>query len=121
MWSSSPNSREQLEGALSPCSQWTTPAPPSSTNASSDGGVEALHRLPVAAIPRERNDGFAHGCNIGWRRLGSPPHARPGRRRGVYLAFSEDGTRRRRRPATSRSDGACHPCQCEGSYADRRG
>jgi len=36
-------------------------------NDSSDGSLEAVSDLAVTAIPLQRNGGFAHGCNAGWR------------------------------------------------------
>ena len=41
-------------------------------NASADGSLEALAGLPVAAIQRETNGGFAVGCNEGARAGASP-------------------------------------------------
>lgn len=42
-------------------------------NASSDASVETVADLPVTAIQRPVNGGFAAGCNDGWR-AGSAPH-----------------------------------------------
>ena len=39
-------------------------------NASSDESLAAVEDLPVTAVPLDTNLGFAHGCNIGWRRGG---------------------------------------------------
>ena len=41
-------------------------------NASSDGTVELLRRLPVETVALVENGGFAHGCNIGWRAGDAP-------------------------------------------------
>lgn len=41
-------------------------------NASTDDSLAAIADLPVTAIPRATNDGFATGCNAGWR-AGSAP------------------------------------------------
>jgi N-acetylglucosaminyl-diphospho-decaprenol L-rhamnosyltransferase len=41
-------------------------------NASSDDSLEAVADLPVEVVPLERNGGFAHGCNVGWRRGEAP-------------------------------------------------
>lgn len=41
-------------------------------NASRDGSLEALANLPVTAIGLDRNDGFAAGCNVGWRAGNAP-------------------------------------------------
>jgi GT2 family glycosyltransferase len=37
-------------------------------NASSDGSLSAVEDLPLETVQLERNGGFAHGCNAGWRR-----------------------------------------------------
>jgi GT2 family glycosyltransferase len=37
-------------------------------NASGDGSLDAVADLPVIGIPLDDNRGFAHGCNVGWRR-----------------------------------------------------
>jgi N-acetylglucosaminyl-diphospho-decaprenol L-rhamnosyltransferase len=42
-------------------------------NASSDGSLEAVRDLPVAAVALPENGGFARGCNAGWR-TGHAPH-----------------------------------------------
>jgi GT2 family glycosyltransferase len=36
-------------------------------NASPDGSLEAVADLPVTGLQLDRNGGFAHGCNAGWR------------------------------------------------------
>jgi GT2 family glycosyltransferase len=36
-------------------------------NASPDGSLEAVADLPVTSLQLDRNGGFAHGCNAGWR------------------------------------------------------
>jgi N-acetylglucosaminyl-diphospho-decaprenol L-rhamnosyltransferase len=36
-------------------------------NASPDGSLEAIADLPVTGLQLDRNGGFAHGCNAGWR------------------------------------------------------
>ena len=41
-------------------------------NASTDGSVDALAGLPVTILALSSNGGFAHGCNVGWRRGRSP-------------------------------------------------
>jgi N-acetylglucosaminyl-diphospho-decaprenol L-rhamnosyltransferase len=41
-------------------------------NASSDGSVEAVADLPVQTVPLAENNGFAHGCNTGWRQGTAP-------------------------------------------------
>jgi N-acetylglucosaminyl-diphospho-decaprenol L-rhamnosyltransferase len=70
------NSRKQLRGCVEPLLGLDDARITVVDNASSDGSVEALDGLSVEAIPLERNGGFAHGCNIGWR----PGH-------GTYVLF----------------------------------
>jgi N-acetylglucosaminyl-diphospho-decaprenol L-rhamnosyltransferase len=41
-------------------------------NASTDGSLTMVVDLPVLSIDAGGNRGFAHGCNIGWRRGSSP-------------------------------------------------
>jgi N-acetylglucosaminyl-diphospho-decaprenol L-rhamnosyltransferase len=41
-------------------------------NASTDGSVETIADLPLTIIERTTNDGFATGCNAGWR-VGTAP------------------------------------------------
>lgn len=42
-------------------------------NASSDGSLESISDLPVTALQRAHNAGFAAGCNEGWR-AGEAPY-----------------------------------------------
>jgi N-acetylglucosaminyl-diphospho-decaprenol L-rhamnosyltransferase len=41
-------------------------------NASGDGSLDAVSGLPVDAVQLDDNRGFAHGCNVGWRRGTAP-------------------------------------------------
>jgi GT2 family glycosyltransferase len=41
-------------------------------NASSDDSLETVAGLPVEAVSLDENRGFAHGCNVGWRRGTAP-------------------------------------------------
>ena len=41
-------------------------------SASRDGTLATVQNLPITAVPLEHNRGFAHACNIGWRRGESP-------------------------------------------------
>jgi GT2 family glycosyltransferase len=41
-------------------------------NASSDDTLQSLSKLPVEVLALEKNGGFAHGCNAGWRSGTSP-------------------------------------------------
>src|SRR5262245_54245443 len=42
-------------------------------NASTDGSADSIRDLPLRLVERTTNDGFAVGCNAGWR-LGSAPY-----------------------------------------------
>lgn len=41
-------------------------------NASIDGSLSAIEDLPATTFALERNGGFAHGCNVGWRAGAAP-------------------------------------------------
>jgi GT2 family glycosyltransferase len=41
-------------------------------NASPNGGLESVAGLAVDAVQLDRNGGFSHGCNVGWRRGAAP-------------------------------------------------
>ena len=61
------NSRDRLRGCVEPLRE----APGTRTivvdNASPDESLSVLEGLEVTTIPLDRNDGFAAGCNAGWR------------------------------------------------------
>ena len=61
------NSREQLRGCVEPLVGAEGVNVTIVDNASPDGSLEAVQGLPVHALQLERNGGFAHGCNVGWR------------------------------------------------------
>lgn len=67
------NSRDELLGAVTPLLDDPEVAVVVVDNASADRSLEILSGLPVTAIQLERNGGFAHGCNVGWRN-GSAPY-----------------------------------------------
>ena len=37
-------------------------------NASQDGSLDTVSDLSAEMVPQPDNRGFAHGCNVGWRR-----------------------------------------------------
>ncbi len=41
-------------------------------NASTNRGLKLLHELPITTIALDRNEGFAVGCNVGWREATAP-------------------------------------------------
>ena len=61
------NSFDELRGCVEPLS--TLPAVHVTVvdNASSDRSLEVVADLAVETIRLERNGGFSHGCNAGWR------------------------------------------------------
>ena len=91
-------------------------------NASPDRSLEAVGDLPITAVELETNRGFAHGCNVGWRRGRGeyvlflnpdaridpsslrPPRADP--RRGSASGVVGPADRRRARQSSSTRSGA---------------
>jgi N-acetylglucosaminyl-diphospho-decaprenol L-rhamnosyltransferase len=67
------NSREQLRACVEPLASLDDVRVVVVDNASKDGSLDAVADLPVDAIGLERNGGFGHGCNVGWR-VGTAPH-----------------------------------------------
>jgi GT2 family glycosyltransferase len=67
------NSRDELRGCVETLAGQTGVNVIVVDNNSPDRSLEAVEDLPVTAIPLERNGGFAHGCNAGWRQ-GSAPY-----------------------------------------------
>lgn len=67
------NSRERLAACVAPLAGAEDVHVVVVDNASPDGSLEAVRHLPVDAIPRAVNEGFAAGCNAGWR-AGSAPY-----------------------------------------------
>jgi N-acetylglucosaminyl-diphospho-decaprenol L-rhamnosyltransferase len=67
------NSRTELRECVEPLATRGDTSVIVVDNASHDGSLEAVAGLQVRAIALERNGGFAHGCNIGWR-AGEAPY-----------------------------------------------
>jgi N-acetylglucosaminyl-diphospho-decaprenol L-rhamnosyltransferase len=61
------NSRNELRGCVEPLVGLDGVQVIVVDNASGDGSLEAVADLPVERIALERNGGFGHGCNVGWR------------------------------------------------------
>ena len=66
------NSRDRLSACVDPLLGLPNVHVIVVDNASPDGSLEAVRELPLTAIQLERNGGFAHGVNAGWR-AGSAP------------------------------------------------
>jgi len=66
------NSRDRLRACVDPLLGLPNVHVIVVDNASPDGSLEAVRELPLTAIQLERNGGFAHGVNAGWR-AGSAP------------------------------------------------
>ena len=65
------NSRNQLRHCVEPLVGMQDVNVIVVDNASSDGSLSAVEDLPIETVQLERNGGFAHGCNAGWRRGGA--------------------------------------------------
>ena len=66
------NSRAQLRACIEPLAELPEAHVIVVDNASADASLEVVRGLPVTAIQRESNGGFATGVNAGWR-AGSAP------------------------------------------------
>jgi N-acetylglucosaminyl-diphospho-decaprenol L-rhamnosyltransferase len=66
------NSRDELRECVEPLAALGDVNVIVVDNASSDGSLEAVADLRVKPIALDRNGGFGHGCNVGWRAGGSP-------------------------------------------------
>lgn len=66
------NSRDDLRGAVEPLLESPDLHIVVVDNASPDRSLEAVVDLDVTTLALDRNGGFAHGCNHGWR-LGRAP------------------------------------------------
>lgn len=66
------NSRERIRACVEPLSNAPDVAIVVVDNASADKTLDAVDDLPVKAVARDWNAGFATACNDGWR-LGSAP------------------------------------------------
>jgi N-acetylglucosaminyl-diphospho-decaprenol L-rhamnosyltransferase len=67
------NSANELRDCVEPLSQLEGVSVIVVDNASRDASLSRIADLPVKAIPRDTNDGFAAGCNAGWV-TGSAPY-----------------------------------------------
>jgi N-acetylglucosaminyl-diphospho-decaprenol L-rhamnosyltransferase len=67
------NSRDELRGCIEPLAGLDGVNVIVVDNASADRGLEVVEDLEIDAVPLDQNGGFAHGCNVGWRR-GSAPY-----------------------------------------------
>jgi N-acetylglucosaminyl-diphospho-decaprenol L-rhamnosyltransferase len=61
------NSRETLRDCVAPLAHEPDLHVIIVDNASADASLETVADLPVAAIQQAENQGFAVGCNVGWR------------------------------------------------------
>src|SRR5689334_14188199 len=66
------NSSSELRSCLEPLAGQPGIRVIAVDNASTDGSLDAIADLPVEQIALERNGGFGHGCNVGWRRAAAP-------------------------------------------------
>lgn len=66
------NSRDDLRGAIEPLLESLDLHVVVVDNASADRSLEVVADLDVTTLALDRNGGFAHGCNHGWR-LGRAP------------------------------------------------
>jgi N-acetylglucosaminyl-diphospho-decaprenol L-rhamnosyltransferase len=67
------NSRDELRGCVEPFSGLADIHVVVVDNASGDGSLDVVADLPIERISLDRNGGFGHGCNMGWR-AGSAPY-----------------------------------------------
>jgi GT2 family glycosyltransferase len=67
------NSREHLRQCVEPLAATEGVHAVVVDNASTDDTLATISDLPVRVLRLERNGGFAHGCNAGWR-AGSAPY-----------------------------------------------
>lgn len=67
------NSRAHLRDCVAPLSELPEVRVIVVDNASSDDSLDVIADLPVTSIRREKNGGFAAGCNDGWR-AGEAPY-----------------------------------------------
>jgi len=66
------NSRAHLRDCIAPLAALPDVHAIVVDNASSDDSLDVIADLPVTAIPRSGNGGFAAGCNDGWRAGDAP-------------------------------------------------
>lgn len=88
-------------------------------NASTDDSLGIVDDLPIRTIALERNGGFAHGCNVGWRSGDGPfvlflnPDARidADAIAGLRTVLEEDPRCGACAPLTRNEDGSLQYCQ----------
>jgi GT2 family glycosyltransferase len=61
------NSRDRLRDCAEPLLEISGVRVIIVDNASPDRSLEAVRDLPLTAVQLDRNGGFAHACNVGWR------------------------------------------------------
>src|SRR4051812_19129167 len=61
------NSRHELRGCVEPLSSLEGVHVFVVDNASADASLDVVADLPVERLALERNGGFSHGCNAGWK------------------------------------------------------
>ena len=66
------NSRDQLRASIEPLACLADIHVIVIDNASTDGSLDVISDLDVTSVQLDTNGGFAHGCNVGWRRGGAP-------------------------------------------------
>ena len=66
------NSRDHLRACVAPLVEPEDVHAIVVDNASTDGSLEAIADLDVTRVALDTNGGFAHGCNVGWRRGEAP-------------------------------------------------
>ena len=64
------NSRDHLRACVEPLAGLEDIQVIVVDNASTDGSLDAIAGLDVTSVQLDTNGGFAHGCNVGWRRGG---------------------------------------------------
>ena len=66
------NSRDHLRASIEPFAGPEDIRVIVIDNASTDGSLDVISDLDVTTVELDRNGGFAHGCNVGWRRAARP-------------------------------------------------
>lgn len=92
------NSRDRLRACVEPLLATDGVDVVVVDNASADGSLDEIRDLPLKPIQLDRNGGFAHGVNVGWRASSAPyvlllnPDARIDRASLHALVAALDGT-----------------------------
>jgi GT2 family glycosyltransferase len=66
------NSEDELRACVAPLAEMPGVSVLVVDSASSDGTLASIADLDVTAVPLAENRGFAHACNVGWRRGTAP-------------------------------------------------